>query len=170
MVAPKKKAKTKKETENDKPSEEVKPETWTQKASGLLASILAGASAARTASIKLGNMEYASELAEKLLKHASHLEALYQGINKSITKKADEKVMKHHVQEAARLEDFGAKAQAWPARKMFHSSLKWVCFLLRFVNPFYDLPISIKKTFDRSSHWSSPSLPPALGRQPLMLS
>jgi len=113
---------------------EVTPETWTQKASGLLASILAGASAART--IKLGNMEYASELAEKLLKHASHLEALYQGINKSIAKKADGKVMKHHVQEAARLEDFGAKAQVWPARKVFHPSLqfyfrssrKWVCF------------------------------------------
>lgn len=61
--------------------------------------------------------------------------------------------MKHHVQEATRFDDFGAKAQAWPAGKMFHpslqfyvhSSLKWVCFLLRFIYPFYGLPISIKK-------------------------
>ena len=124
MAAPKKKAKTKKE-EPEKPSEEVTLETWAQKASGVLTTLLTGASAARTASIKLGNMEYASELASQLLKHASNLESLYQGITKSIMEKAEEKVMKRHVQEATRLEDFGTKAQAWPTGEMFHSSLRF---------------------------------------------
>ena len=95
-------------------STEVTPETWTQKAAGLLSTILGGASAARTASIKLSNMEYASELAENLLSHAAKMECLYQTISKSISDKADEKVMRRHVQEANILEEFGNKAQAGP--------------------------------------------------------
>ena len=112
MAAPKKKAKAKEE--KDAVSTEVTPETWAQKAAGLLSAILVGASAARTSSIKLSNMEYASELATQLLNHAAKMEGLYQTISKSISDKADEKVMKCHVQEANILEEFGTKAQAGP--------------------------------------------------------
>jgi len=121
VAAPKKKAKVKEET--DEKSKEVTPETWTQKATGLLSNILSGASAARTASIKLSNMEYASELANQLLSHAAKMEGLYQTMSKSISDKDDEKVMKRHVQEANILEEFGNKAQAGPKPFLTSSNL-----------------------------------------------
>ena len=111
VQAPKKKAK-KPKAEEEKGSEEVVPETWTQKATSQLGELLQRSSSARTASIKLANMEYASELSKQLLQHAQQLEKLYQDLSKAITEHADEKTLRKLVSKSLKLEEFGIKAQA----------------------------------------------------------
>lgn len=110
VTAPKKKPK-KPKAEEEKGSEEVVPETWTQKAASQLGELLQRSSSARTASIKLANMEYASELSAQLLEHAQQLEKLYQDLSKAITDNADDKSLRKLVSKSLKLEEFGIKAQ-----------------------------------------------------------
>ena len=111
VAAPPKK---KRKTEEEKPEAEVvKPGTWSQRATSLLSSLLADAASARTSSIKLNDMEYAGELSTQLLDHAKSLEALYQSTSKALAEGSEDKVLKGFVNKAHKLDEFGAKAQAW---------------------------------------------------------
>lgn len=109
MAAPKKQPKKK---EDNPVSEVVEPQTWLEKASGLLGTLLKDASDARVASIKLANMDYAQELSSQLLEHAQNMEGLYKEISVAVSKGLDEKSVKELVQKAQNLQAFGAKAQA----------------------------------------------------------
>ena len=107
-LAPKKK----KDSEKDEKSEVQQPETPLEKVVAVLPTVLQSAFKARTASIKLGNMEYAQELANQLLNHAQTLEQKYAEMNKAVSSKSDEKVFKRLLVEVDALEEFGLKAQA----------------------------------------------------------
>ena len=96
----------------DSKSEPVEPQTWMQKASSVMATLLKDAADARTASIKLQSMEYAKELSGQLLGHAKKLEELYQQLSTAISQQAEDKKLKSLLKKAVELEAFGAKAQA----------------------------------------------------------
>ncbi len=115
--------------------EEVKAETWAQKATSVLSNLLSDAAAARTSSIKLNNMEYAGELSTQLLDHAKTLEALYQSTAKAIASGSEDKILKGLVGKAQKLEEFGAKAQAW---------------VLNYLNPCK--PLGIQKVSNYNAH------------------
>jgi recombinational DNA repair protein (RecF pathway) len=74
------------------------------------------------ASIKLANMEYASELSAQLLEHAQQLEKLYQDLSKAITDNADDKSLRKLVSKSLKLEEFGIKAQVRIAHQKKRSS------------------------------------------------
>ena len=109
VAAPKKKAKPGKEEEGSEPAE---PETWAKKASSCLPLILKDASDARTASIKLGGMEYASELATQLLEHATKMEAFWTKLNTALAAGRSDRKLKEVLEELEGLNAFGIKAQA----------------------------------------------------------
>ncbi len=109
-AAPKRKAK--KEVEEKGLSEEVTPQTWGQKAASMMGDLLKWAADARTASLKLADTQYASELAGQLLQHAKQLEELYSKGSKAISEGAEDKKLKVLVEKANVLEAFGTKAQA----------------------------------------------------------
>ena len=108
QAAPKPKAASKPENK----SEPVEPQTWTQKASSVLPTLLKDAADARTASIKLQTMEYAKELSGQLLDHAKKLEDLYQQLSTAVSQQAEDKKLRSLLKKATELEAFGAKAQA----------------------------------------------------------
>ena len=93
-------------------SEPVEPQSWMQKASSVLPTLLKDAADARTASIKLQTMEYAQELSGQLLGHAKKLEDLYQQLSTAISQQAEDKKLKSLLKKATELEAFGLKAQA----------------------------------------------------------
>ena len=107
--SPKEKAKPGKEEEGSEPAE---PETWAKKASSCLPLILKDASDARTASIKLGGMEYASELATQLLEHATKMEAFWTKLNTALAAGRSDRKLKELLEELEGLNAFGIKAQA----------------------------------------------------------
>ena len=74
--------------------------------------ILKDASDARTASIKLGGMEYASELATQLLEHATKMEAFWTKLNTAVTAGRSDRKLKELLGELENLNAFGVKAQA----------------------------------------------------------
>lgn len=119
MAAPKKKARTKEETST---AEVVKAQTWSEKATTVLDTLLKDAADARKASIKLANMEYAKELSQNLLSHAQKLEAQYTEMSSAITRGDDEKSLKALVGKADELLAYGAKAQA-------HGLCEILCYL-----------------------------------------
>lgn len=108
QAQPKKK---KAKEESAEKSEPVQPETTQEKANAALPLILKDASDARTASIKLTNMEYAGELSKQLLDHAQKLEKLYSKLSQELEGK-DEKLLRKRLQEVSALGEFGSKAQA----------------------------------------------------------
>jgi len=112
QVVPAPKKKTKKENDDKDKSTEVKPQTWCQKATSMMADLLKWAADARTASLKLADTQYASELSGQLLQHAQHLEELYSKASKALSEGAEEKKFKGLVEKANALEAFGTKAQA----------------------------------------------------------
>lgn len=91
----------------------MEPETWTQKAAACLQVVLKDSADARTASLKLAGLEYANELANKLLNHAEKMEKFYPRLKKCVDEAVGEKGCKAIVEEYESLSDFGAKAQAW---------------------------------------------------------
>ena len=103
-AAPKKKAKTEVES--------VQPQTWTEKANDTLADLLADAAKARTCSIKLNSVEYASELSKQLLDHASAMEKHYGKVRHALDKKEPDNVLKPLLKQADDISAFVAKAQA----------------------------------------------------------
>lgn len=104
----------------DEPSQPLEPETWTQKAAACLALVLKDSADSRTASLKLAGLEYASELANKLLKHAEKMETFYPRLKSCVDRNAGEKACKAIVEEYEALADFGAKAQAWFETNIAH--------------------------------------------------
>ena len=72
----------------------MKPQTWEEKAAETLGQLLSAAAKARTLSIKLGNLEYASELSKQLLSHASKLEAFYKELQGALEKKEGDKILR----------------------------------------------------------------------------
>ena len=117
VQAPKKPTKPKAEDQ----SKEVEPQTWTQKTAAALPVLLKEAADARTASIKLHGMEYATELSGQLLDHAKKLESLYQDMSKAVTDHAEDKRLKDLVARMNDLDLFGRKAQA-PTGLSLHTS------------------------------------------------
>ena len=97
--------------ESGEKSEPVEPETVQDRANAALPTILKDASDARTASIKLTNMEYAGELSKQLLDHAQKLEKLYSKLSQDLAGN-DEKVLKKDLKHLSSLSEFGSKAQA----------------------------------------------------------
>ena len=78
----------------------------------MMGDLLKWAADARTASLKLADTQYASELAGQLLQHAKQLEELYSKGSKAISEGAEDKKLKVLVEKANVLEAFGTKAQA----------------------------------------------------------
>lgn len=98
---------------NQEQSQKIEPETWAEKAAACLTVVLKDSADARTASIKLSGLDYASELAKKLLQHAEEVETFYTRLKKAVTEGTGEKGCKAIMEEYEKLSDFGAKAQAW---------------------------------------------------------
>lgn len=95
---------------------ETEPETVEAKSYQVLAtealgSLLSDSAKARTLSIKLANVQYASELSDQLLTHASKLEETYKGLQKLLEKPEDKK-LRAKLDEIGQLAAFGEKAQA----------------------------------------------------------
>lgn len=93
-------------------AEEVEPKTWAEKASDSLGDLLQDAAKARTLSIKLGPVQYASELALQMKNHANHLEKLYHNIRVALDKKSDDKTYKKLLNQVAEGATFTTKSQA----------------------------------------------------------
>ncbi|CAK9022997.1 unnamed protein product, partial [Durusdinium trenchii] len=93
-------------------AEEVEPKTWAEKASDSLGDLLQDAAKARTLSIKLGPVQYASELALQMKNHANHLEKLYHNIRVALDKKSDDKTYKKLLNQVAEGAAFTTKSQA----------------------------------------------------------
>ena len=91
-------------------SEPVEPQSWMQKASSVLPTLLKDAADARTASIKLQTMEYAQELSGQLLGHAKKLEDLYQQLSTAISQQAEDKKLKSLLKKATELEAFWSQS------------------------------------------------------------
>lgn len=152
------------------------PETWTQKATSQLGELLQRSSSARMASIKLANMEYASELSAQLLEHAQQLEKLYQDLSKAITDNADDKSLRKLVSKSLKLEEFGIKAQV----RIAHQKNGLVLYIILYVtkkslrnmphdmSQVFLLPDGILKQEFMSPFQNRGTLQPF--RQPLMLS
>ena len=108
-------------------SEPVEPQSWMQKASSVLPTLLKDAADARTASIKLQTMEYAQELSGQLLGHAKKLEDLYQQLSTAISQQAEDKKLKSLLKKATELEAFGLKAQALAGAHLLNILKKSSC-------------------------------------------
>ena len=81
-AAPKKKAKTDKEKEEQ--AEKVEPKTYLEQASDLMSSVLAEATTARRKSMALGVVNYAGELSTQLLEHAQRMEKHYKTLQTAV--------------------------------------------------------------------------------------
>lgn len=99
-----------KKTENETP-EPVEAKSYQVLATEALGSLLSDAAKARTLSIKLANVQYASELSKQLLAHASKLEETYKGLQRLLEKPEDKK-LRTKLEEIGQLAAFGEKAQA----------------------------------------------------------
>ena len=103
----------KKKVEKREQSEKVEPKTVFDLASEKLAEILASASLARTNSLKLAGIEYAGQLQQQLLDHATCLEDLYKALQAGVKSGSAEKV-KDTLKKLKPKEEFGEKAKARP--------------------------------------------------------
>lgn len=94
-------------------SEEVKPQTVEQKVAAVMPDLLADAAKARTESIKLAEVPYATELSQQLLAQAQKLEGFYKKLGSAVARAASEKTFKSLLAEVEEANAFTAKAQAW---------------------------------------------------------
>ncbi len=105
VAAPKKKAKQEK-------SEPVETDSsYEGLVKDRLETLLQDAAKARTSSITLANLEYAKELSNQLLTHATELENLYKNITEAVNKNADEHTYKKILKDIRERDAFGEKAQ-----------------------------------------------------------
>lgn len=107
------KKRPRKEDDDDDKAEEAKPQSWEDKAKEMKGELLVDSAKCRTESIKLSSIPYAKELSSQLLQHASKLEDLYKGFEKSLEENAGEKALKGLIAKANDLNAFTSKAQAW---------------------------------------------------------
>lgn len=102
----------KKKPPKDSKIEEVQLQTVETKAQDCMAELLQSAAKARTAAIKLKNVEYAAELSQQLLSHAAKLEDTYNDMRDAVTKKVGETSLQKFLRDAEALIAFVGEAQA----------------------------------------------------------
>ena len=89
QAAAKKRAKGK---GGDEKSEKAEPKTLLDVAADMMPDMLKDASSARQQSIKLRGVEFAGDLAQKLLTFATDLESLYQNLQVAVNNKDDDEI------------------------------------------------------------------------------
>ena len=87
QAAPKKRPKKTTEGEGSEPA---KPKTTLEKASDLMAEILAESTSSRKKSMALGAVSYAGDLSKQLLDHSAKMEKHYKTLQKAVTEKVDD--------------------------------------------------------------------------------
>lgn len=92
--------------------EDLEPQTLQEIGSNMLPELLASASKARTLSIKLSKIEYASQLKDQLLKHALKMEVHYQHLQTALEEKHPDKQLRRLLDEVQKASCFGDKAEA----------------------------------------------------------
>ncbi|CAK9008792.1 unnamed protein product [Durusdinium trenchii] len=104
-------AKPKRSKERDGLADPVKPQTTEEKLSSYMQDLLAHAATARTQSIKLSTVGYATELSAQLLDHAKKLEVTFK-TGQDALKIKDEKEMTALIKKVDKLIAFGDQAKA----------------------------------------------------------
>lgn len=101
-----------------------------------LETLLQDAAKARTSSITLSNLDYAKELSEQLLTHATGLENLYKTITDAMNRNADEAEYKKILKEVRVRDAFGEKAQVGSLNTVVHPfSNNGICNLFHDIHP-----------------------------------
>lgn len=99
--------------EEEPKSEEVVPKTSLDLLKETLPKLLSYAATARTQSISLSNVEYASELSQQLLKHAESMEQLFKRVQKATDNPVDDdKILTGLLDQVRSNEAFHEKAKA----------------------------------------------------------
>ena len=93
-------------------AEKIVASSWAGQAKERQETLLADAAKARTSSIALGSIEYASELSKQLLDHATKLENFYKKIDQAIQQDASEGAFKAIMLKIRQGDAFGEKAKA----------------------------------------------------------
>ncbi|CAK9067307.1 unnamed protein product [Durusdinium trenchii] len=114
-------AKPKRSKERDGLVDPVKPQTTEEKLSSYMQDLLAHAATARTQSIKLSTVGYATELSAQLLDHAKKLEVTFK-TGQDALKIKDEKEMTALIKKVDKLIAFGDQAKAAAAAFLRPSS------------------------------------------------
>ncbi|CAK9087532.1 Uncharacterized protein SCF082_LOCUS41380 [Durusdinium trenchii] len=114
-------AKPKRSKERDGLADPVKPQTTEEKLSSYMQDLLAHAATARTQSIKLSTVGYATELSAQLLDHAKKLEVTFK-TGQDALKIKDEKEMTALIKKVDKLIAFGDQAKAAAAAFLRPSS------------------------------------------------
>ncbi|CAL1130603.1 unnamed protein product [Cladocopium goreaui] len=93
-------------------AEKILASSWAGQAKERQETLLQDAAKARTSSIALGSIEYASELSKQLLEHATKLENFYKKIDQAIQQDASEGAFKAIMIKIREGDAFGEKAKA----------------------------------------------------------
>ena len=120
QAAPKKKAEPR-AAANQK-VEEMAAKSYREQVGAKLADFLGLAGKARTSSLTLSNLEFADELAKKMLQHALGMEKVYLRINEAVKdKKTSEKDFKEILQRMDEKTSSHNKLQAWTTFKNMYT-------------------------------------------------
>lgn len=106
MAAPKKKPKK----EEDK--EDMEPKSLLDELKEKMTEMLNAASTARTQSVKLHDVEYAGDLCNELVEHASNLEDFFKKVQKALDLKPDDSTLKALKKKAEAKIEAGEQAKA----------------------------------------------------------
>ena len=93
-------------------AEKILASSWAGQAKERQETLLQDAAKARTSSIALGSIEYASELSKQLLEHVTKLENFYKKIDQAIQQDASEGAFKAIMIKIREGDAFGEKAKA----------------------------------------------------------
>ena len=104
---------------NKEKTEKIEPKTYREKVAAQMTDWLQAAAKARTHSITLGSLEFAEELAKKLLAHAVKMEKDYLKISAALKDKATKE--RHFQNYLTNMEDMLKGHQKLQARSIHHS-------------------------------------------------